>query len=95
MKCPSVQALLEELQVDASQIGLLIIDAEGLDTMLLEDFLSLPGFKPAVLQWEYQHHNLYPSRAAHRNATFQVVKQVAALGYDIQALKGDLVAVEA
>eukprot|EP00438_Fugacium_kawagutii_P006225 Skav219213 [mRNA] locus=scaffold537:223630:224322:+ [translate_table: standard] len=94
VKCPSVATLLEELQLEISQVGLLIIDAEGLDTMLLEDFLSLPGFKPSVLQWEYAHHEMFPSRGAYRNATFRVVKQLSERGYDVMALKHDMVAVE-
>lgn len=93
VRCPSVFGLLEELQLDISDLGLLIIDAEGVDTMLLQDFLSLPSFKPSVVQWEYVHSDAYPNRSAYRNATFRVVQHMAARGYDVMALMGDMVAV--
>jgi len=50
--CLTSSTLLEEANVDASSLAMVVIDAEGEDKHIVDAFLQMQGFKPGFLQFE-------------------------------------------
>mmetsp|Transcript_99116 Transcript_99116/g.308917 ORF Transcript_99116/g.308917 Transcript_99116/m.308917 type:complete len:238 (-) Transcript_99116:53-766(-) len=50
--CHTPSSLLASLGVQASDLAMVVIDAEGSDTKILNELIKLPGFRPGYLQWE-------------------------------------------
>eukprot|EP00435_Cladocopium_sp_Y103_P062744 s96_g24.t1 len=53
--CKTPAVLLEEANLQPSEVDILAIDAEGLDVQILKLFLKLPNFDPAVIFCEVTH----------------------------------------
>merc|ERR1712113_878864 len=54
VRCLSPRDLLAEVHVQPEMVVHLKIDAEGYDAILLNHFLELKGFAPAIMQFEWE-----------------------------------------
>mmetsp|Transcript_924 Transcript_924/g.3254 ORF Transcript_924/g.3254 Transcript_924/m.3254 type:complete len:135 (+) Transcript_924:639-1043(+) len=53
----SSRSLLEHTNLRASEVDLLVIDAEGYDAEILDLFNGLPDFDPAIVIFEWAFHH--------------------------------------
>mmetsp|Transcript_95384 Transcript_95384/g.269982 ORF Transcript_95384/g.269982 Transcript_95384/m.269982 type:complete len:309 (-) Transcript_95384:80-1006(-) len=77
-RCLSPAALLEEAHVNASDIAMLVVDAEGEDLRIVDAFSGLPQFRPGYLQYEDSAF-----RNARRVKEQSLNYKMRALGYNV------------
>merc|ERR1719221_253704 len=72
----SPQEILHSMGVQPETIDFSIVDAEGVDIEIMNAFLALPGFSPAIMMWETGGHST-------RQAA--LLSNVSMKGYDIHS----------
>lgn len=77
VRCVTPTSLFAELQLEPESLDFLVVDAEGYDVKLVDLFLALDRFRPAYLQFEWEHLD------GQAEAFSETVSALAARGYDV------------
>lgn len=90
VRCLSPRSILQEVQAGPESVEILIVDAEGYDTELVNLFLAMDRFAPSTIVFEWHLHANDPSKL---DALVKLARGLHARGYDIHRHNHDVIAI--
>eukprot|EP00531_Pseudo-nitzschia_arenysensis_P015806 CAMPEP_0116145190 /NCGR_PEP_ID=MMETSP0329-20121206/16442_1 /TAXON_ID=697910 /ORGANISM="Pseudo-nitzschia arenysensis, Strain B593" /LENGTH=343 /DNA_ID=CAMNT_0003640741 /DNA_START=149 /DNA_END=1177 /DNA_ORIENTATION=+ len=80
MDCISIQSIIANSHMDATDIGVLVMNADGYDPLLLLDSFKIPGLDPDTVLFDWRNsQNRFPEEAS------EVMNTLLKRGYNIDS----------